>query len=189
MSLLTEIQAAMGKPPTKRLMDLQINEVSLVDNPANPGARILLLKRKGEVTSDTIEDNISMTKNYSADMADLLEKGTDALTVEKGLGPLKKVTAWLKRYSDAETGNDTMVIAKLEPTVPSVSEIDKAIAELAEQIRADEETPHAAYMRAITSNFGKELYGLRDCMVRAGNNADAFAAQRLNVRNVRARGY
>lgn len=97
-----------------RLLDLDFDEVSLVDRPANPGARVVLYKRSNETVPDAgnpAGDHVSKGKDNPMP-ADDAKKVAD---LEKSVADLtKSVTDLTSKLEKAEADkNEAQAIAKM----------------------------------------------------------------------------
>ena len=104
------------------LTDLEFNEISLVDNPANPGARVVMFKRKSD------PDKGSSKAGQSA--GDQVSNGKDkSMTdTEKKVAELEKTLADLKKSSEATATKLAKVEAAkdLAETLAKLSDVEKA---------------------------------------------------------------
>ena len=160
------------------LRELEVNEVSLVDRPANPGAKILIFKRH----TQSRQGESSMSDIYKSvlpdDLGELLKRGTSAVKIDKaGVSPLQKVATWLRLYGDATEQGSVTLCKSLETQPPSVNECDRALAELVRELKGDHGDDHfQVYDKVISSPFGKQIYAHRDAMTRAGDDPKVFAS-------------
>ena len=177
---MTDIVAKLLRQRRRtELSDLEVDEVSLVDTPANFGAKILMLKRDdtGKLRGSPIMSDIYKSV-LPDDLGELLERGTSAVNVEKaGVSPLQKVATWLRLYGDATTQGSVSVCKSLEGQPPSVNDCDRALAELCRELKGTHGDDHfKTYEQVITSPFGKQIYAHRDAMTRAGDDPKVFAS-------------
>ena len=94
-----------------RLKDLHIRRISTVDQPDNPGARIVLFKRKQEVKmakdAPTVEE---LTKQITALTTQLEKVKEDSKGQKDDRNILKRLAELFSKKEGANTGNDELDI-------------------------------------------------------------------------------
>ena len=181
----------------KRLVGLTINEISIVDSPACPGADIILAKgakgapglvhtpgklelfrggrqRKGYrgrtqlyAKSDAGPD----IGSDDADLADAEEEFVESVAdLLRNVPPAKAIKAVAKVRKDADSG-DTHADGAVVTTGTALSRLEALAADLA---RRENLTPHSAFKRVCNSPEGRDLYA-KHCAERKGGSAVAKA--------------
>jgi hypothetical protein len=123
-----------------KLSDLSIDEVSLVDSPANPGAKVALFKRESlQELADTAKRLLH--PDTSAEEPDLTMKGNTSMTpedLEKSLGELRAENETLKKSVETEKTRADAAEAKAATQKKDEPEpIDAQIEKAAEPIRKE----------------------------------------------------
>lgn len=143
-----------------KLTDLQINEVSLVDDPANPGARVILAKRKGkeDTMSKTIVEKIKdLLKSEGTETAAADETKTEqadgATEGEQSPADAAAELATRAETAEAEVAKLKQQVEALEKSKDQTKqEIEKAKAAEIEKVKAERDT---AIEKAAALDFSK----------------------------------
>ena len=157
-----------------KLEELQVDEISLVDRPANRGARIVLLKRDETAPSRQPKDTEKMFFKTAEDVGEFLRGGVAVISKSEST-TLESVVAWMSEHAAANQANKVQLAKSLELQCPSVSDVDEAIGELARSIQKASEPHYKAYARCLESQAGAELYALRDCLERCGSDGSEYS--------------
>lgn len=159
-------------PKRTNLVDLSVEEVSLVDRPANPGARVLLMKRDGESSiakevMDRLPKWLQKVLKLHPESADEILKEEEAMTIEeltKQMETLKKSNelseAVRKVSRDISKSKDEAELKAMEADLSKLEfPADKASlkAELLEQVAEKRASFSKAGEEATVAEFRKSL--------------------------------
>ena len=89
---------------------------------------------------------------------------------------LENIMKWMSEQAGANKVGKVKLAKALELSCPTVANCDEALDELTARIKMPSEPKYRAYTRALESTAGKELYGLRDALTRAGSDGSAYSA-------------
>ena len=165
--------SAKKRRKAHRLIDLEVGEISVVDRPANRGARIVLLKRDESAPSRQQKDTEKMFSTKE-DLDEFLKGGVASVAKSKE-SSLESIAHWMSEHAAANQANKIQLAKSLELQCPSVSDVDEAIGELARSIQKASEPHYKAYARCLESQAGAELYALRDCLERCGSDGSEYS--------------
>ncbi len=166
------------------LTDLEVSEISLVDKPANRGAKVLLVKRDEDEQKETTKMNLTDKESLAAFMRDGV-----ATMAKSDASTLESIAAWLHEHQTANKQGKVDLAKALEHRCPSVADVDEALDELTEATRKVGEAKYKAYERALASTAGRELYALRHDLQRCGSDGSAYSnawdVERQSSRGIR----
>ncbi len=148
------------KRPARRLKNVVVEEVSLVDSPAVPEAKFLIVKREETPEAEDVEtesaEDVDLEKGrlLTAKQAARLEKIRDELSdilktsrrVTKGEGP--RYQEWLDNLSDADREH------LLAPSAPSAS---SALQQAEQLIKTREQDQKATLDNQVMSKLDEAL--------------------------------
>ena len=159
-----------------RLEELQVAEISFVNRPANPGAKISLLKRDEAAPSRQPKKDTKKMFSTKEDIAEFLKGGVASVAKSKESN-LESIVHWMSEHQTAHKAGQVQLAKSLELRCPSVADVDEALNELTASIRKSSEPNYAAYNRALESRAGHELYDLRCALERCGSDGNAYSAE------------